>query len=126
MGCQFCQTAISVKGISEISTVYLHREAVDFRKAINGLVVIVEQEMQLSPYADAVFVFCNRARDKLKVVYWDRTGFCLWYKRLEKDKFQWPRQFDEAIITLNVQQLDWLLRGFSVIGHQPQHYQSLS
>jgi transposase len=106
--------------------VYLHREAVDFRKAINGLLVIVEQEMQLSPYTDTVFVFCNRARDKLKVVYWDRTGFCLWYKRLEKDKFQWPRQFDEAIITLNVQQLDWLLRGFSVIGHQPQHYQSLS
>ncbi len=105
---------------------YLHRDVVDFRKSINGLVVIVEQQMQLSPYSDAVFLFCNRARDKIKAVYWDRTGFCLWYKRLEKDKFQWPRQFDEATITLNAQQLDWLLRGFSVIGHQPQHYQSLS
>ena len=115
-----------MRGLSDIGAVYLHREVVDFRKAINGLVVIVEQEMQLSPYADAVFVLGNRARDKVKVVYWDRTGFCLWYTRLEKDKFQWPRQFDEAIITLNAQQLGWLLRGFSVIGHQTQHYQSLS
>ncbi len=106
--------------------VYLHRDIVDFRKSINGLVVIVEQQMQLSPYSDAVFVFCNRARDKVKAVYWDRTGFCLWHKRLGKDKFQWPRQLNEQVIVLNVQQLDWLLRGFSVIGHQPQHYQSLS
>ena len=55
-----------MKGLSEVATVYLHREVVDFRKAINGLVVIVEQQMQLSPYSDAVFVFCNRGRDKLK------------------------------------------------------------
>jgi transposase len=55
--------------------VYLHREVVDFRKAINGLVMIIEQQMQLSPYSDAVFVFCNRGRDKLKILYWDRTGF---------------------------------------------------
>lgn len=57
--------------------VYLHREPVDFRKAINGLVVIIEQGMALSPYSDAVFVCCNRRRDKLKVIYWDETGFCL-------------------------------------------------
>lgn len=64
-----------MKGLSEVDTVNLHREVVDFRKAINGLVVIVEQQMQLSPYSDAVFVFCNRGRDKLKILYWDRQGF---------------------------------------------------
>ena len=105
---------------------YLHREAVDFRKAINGLVVIVEQSMALSPYCDAVFVFCNRARDKLKMVYWDRTGFALWYKRLEKDKFQWPRELNDPVIELSATQLDFLLRGFSVVEHQSLHYQSLS
>ncbi len=57
----------------DVPAVYLHREPVDFRKAINGLVVIIEQSMGLSPYADAVFVFCNKARDKLKLVYWDET-----------------------------------------------------
>ncbi len=90
-----------MKGLSEIGEVYLYREMVDFRKAINGLVVIIEQQMQLSPYEDAVFVFCNRARDKLKIVYWDRTGFCLWYKRLEQDRFKWPCKINKVVLTLN-------------------------
>jgi transposase len=58
---------------------------VDFRKSINGLVVIVEQEMALSPFSEALFVFCNRNRDRMKVLYWDRTGFACginaWRKR---------------------------------------------
>jgi len=66
-----------MKGLSDIAAVYLHREVVDFRKAINGLVVIIEQQMQLFPYSDEVFVFCNRGRDKFKIMYWDRTGFFL-------------------------------------------------
>ena len=115
-----------MKGLSEVATVYLHREVVDFRKAINGLVVIVEQQMQLSPYSDAVFVFCNRGRDKLKILYWDRTGFCLWYKRLEQDRFKWPRELNDSVITLTPQQLGGLLRGLSIIEHQDRHYSSLS
>lgn len=92
-----------MRGLSEISTVYLHREAVDFRKAINGLVVIVEQEMQLSPYADAVFVFCNRARDKLKVVYWERIAISnevvatfVWLKEITDDPGGLPQLIDGA------------------------------
>ena len=53
---------------TDIQAVYLHRDFVDFRKAINGLVVIVEQEMELSPFDDALFIFCNKARDKLKIL----------------------------------------------------------
>ena len=71
--------------------VYLHRQPVDFRKSINGLVKVVEQAMGRSPMDEALFVFGARGRDKIKVLYWDRTGFCLWYKRLEKDRFAWPR-----------------------------------
>jgi transposase len=66
----------------DVESIYLHREPVDFRKSINGLSVIVEQQMQLSPFSNALFVFCNKKRDKLKVLYWDNTGFALWYKRL--------------------------------------------
>ena len=98
----------------DVPLVYLHRDPVDFRKAINGLVVIVEQEMALSPYAPALFLFCNRSRDKLKAVYWDETGFCLWYKRLEEAQFSWPRRADEAVLTLTEEQLHWLLRGLDL------------
>jgi transposase len=89
-----------MKMFVDVDEIYLHRDAVDFRKSINGLVLIVEQEMKLSPLADALFVFCNKGRDKAKVVYWDRTGFCLWYKRLEKVRFKWPRQAQNPVRNL--------------------------
>lgn len=66
----------------EPSQIYLHLDAVDFRKSINGLIVVVEQQLELSPFMDALFIFSNKKRDKLKVLYWDKTGFALWYKRL--------------------------------------------
>jgi len=106
----------------EPGTIYLHREAVDFRKSINGLTLIVEQEMQLSPFAPALFVFCNKNRDRIKVLYWDQTGFCLWYKRLEQEKFKWPRRTPAAILNLNEQQWQWLLSGYDIIGHAPLNY----
>ena len=77
-----------------VETVYLHREPVDFRKSINGLSVIVESTMQLSALSGALFLFCNRRRDKVKLLYWDQSGFCLWYKRN-----QWgvrPSQVDNS------------------------------
>ena len=104
--------------------IYLYREAVDFRKSINGLALIVEQELGLSPLADALYVFCNRKRDKLKVLYWDKTGFALWYKRLEKDKFKWPRPYSGSVMSLNSEQWQWLLSGYDVIGHQPVSFTS--
>ena len=117
-----------MKRLLELTEIYLHREPVDFRKSINGLTLIVEQEMQLSPFGDALFVFCNKSRDKLKVVYWDRTGFALWYKRLEKDKFKWPRKHAKVVISLSDEQWHWLLSGLDVTQlrtHQPLQFQSL-
>jgi transposase len=66
------------------SAVYLHRDCVDFRNAINGLVALVEDELNSDAYTGALFVFYNKAKDKLKILYWDKTGFALWQKRLEK------------------------------------------
>ena len=112
----------------EVSAVYLHREPVDFRKSINGLSVIVESEMSLSPFSGAVFVFCNRHRNKLKVLYWDRSGFALWYKRLEKEKFHWPRRWPEAVVAITQTQLHWLLDGYDITqmqAHHSLHYSSI-
>ena len=81
------------------------------RKQINGLVVLVQEEMRTSPFETALFVFCNRQRQLLKAVYWDRTGFCLWMKRLEKGRFPWPRTAVEARREINVEHLRMVLAG---------------
>ena len=102
-------------------TVYLYRNTVDFRKQIDGLSLIVQDAMALNPYAEALFVFSNRARDRIKILYWQRNGFCLWLKRLEKDKFCWPVPDEhQSVLTLDRQQLNWLLEGFD-IWKQPPH-----
>lgn len=109
--------------------VYIHRDPVDFRKAINGLVVIVEQAMELSPFDPGIFVFCNKNRRQLKVLYWDATGFALWQKRLEQDKFKWPRKDSHATVVLNYEQWCWLLRGFDIAQlkpHQHLHFTSVA
>ena len=115
-----------MKIFSSVPAVFLYRDYVDFRKSINGLSTIVEQQMQLSPLTGSVFVFCNKGRDKLKVLYWDKTGFALWYKRLEKDKFKWPTKLNAQSLNLSEQQLHWLLDGFDVLGHQALSYDSVA
>jgi len=73
---------------NDCGTIYLYRKPVDMRKAINGLVTIVEAEMKLDPFSARLFVFCNRQRTLVKMVYWEGNGFALWMKRLEKNRFQ--------------------------------------
>lgn len=99
--------------------IYLHRDPVDFRKAINGLAVIVSEAMELNVYNQALFVFCNKHRTQLKVLYWDTTGFALWQKRLEKDKFKWPIKNDVETVSISHEQWSWLLRGFDFAKFKP-------
>lgn len=105
---------------SRIGAVYLCRAPVDFRKQIDGLACIVEQELTMDPFSDALFVFVNRRRDKIKALYWHRNGFCLWQKRLEKQRFAWPEPAPGALThTLTVQELEWLLEGFDLWANKP-------
>ncbi len=97
--------------------VYLYSEPVDMRKSMNGLSILVEQEMDLSPNMDALFVFCNRGRDKIKLLCWERNGFIVWYKRLEKQRFRWPKA--DTTLNLTGQELNWLLDGFDIFNNQP-------
>jgi len=103
----------------KIPAVYLCVAPVDFRKAIQGLSLLVEQELELNPFEATLFVFINRRRDKIKVLYWEKNGFCLWYKRLEKQHFKWPVGHSAATITLNGEELNWLLDGFDLWRNRP-------
>ena len=111
--------ATCMKMFIQPSAVYLHRDPVDFRKQIDGLAAIVELTMKQSLSSGALFVFCSKQRNKLKLLYWDKTGFCLWYKRLEKDKFKWPKKHDLATINIDEEQLHWLLRGVDISTIKP-------
>lgn len=105
--------------------VYLHRDAIDFRKNINGLASLVEHGLGMNVFANAVFVFGNRRKDRIKILGWDRNGFWLLQKRLEDARFVWPRK-DSMVVELTVQQLHWLLDGIDLTamrGHAAVSYQ---
>lgn len=89
---------------------YLKPGVTDLRKAINGLSLLVQNEMNQSPFSKSLFLFCNRTRKNLKIVYWDKNGFCLWQKKLEKHKFPWPDTKEEAL-KITYRQLEMLLSG---------------
>ena len=107
----------------EIEQVYLYQAPIDFRKSINGLSVLVEQELQLNPFGRALYVFINRKRNKIKVLYWHRNGFCLWLKRLEAEKFAWLRETETSTPMISIHELEWLLEGFDLWANKP--HQSL-
>jgi transposase len=113
----------------DIACVYLHRAPVDMRKQMDGLAILAREVMQQDPMSGALFVFINRRRNKLKCLTWERNGFVVWYKRLERQKFHWPRRGDETVLTLNGEQLHWLLDGYDVWrmkGHEPLHFSHVS
>jgi transposase len=93
--------------------VYLHREPIDFRAGINSLAVLVQETMDLDPFAPAVYAFCNRRRDRMKLLFFDRSGFVLVLKRLTDDKFRWPRR-QETVVRLTTEQIHWILDGIDI------------
>lgn len=110
--------AVAMRGITEFSGIYLCRDRVDFRKGVDGLAALIEVELKRSVLEEgSLFVFCNRGGNKMKALYWDRTGFAMWYKRLEKERFAWPRRWPENIaesISLRAEQFSWLLQGIDI------------
>ena len=108
--------------------VYLCREPVDMRKSIDGLSLLVQEALGLNPFEQAVFVFANRQRDKVKILFWERNGFVVWYKRLEQERFKWPRRLEGETIRLSGQELNWLLDGYDIqlmTLHKALHYQAV-
>lgn len=98
-----------------VNHVYLARGSTDLRKSIDGLAALVQQAFDLDPFSPNLFVFCNRGRDKMKILYWDQNGFWLYYRRLERGTFHWPAD-DQPSVPLKIsrRQLRWLLDGLSL------------
>jgi transposase len=104
---------------NSLDIVWLCRGAVDFRKGINGLSILVEEQLVRDPFNGQLFVFVNKKRDKVKILYWERAGFCLWQKRLERERFKWPDHLSGDVVTLDGQQLNWLLDGYDLAAMRP-------
>lgn len=98
--------------IDKAAKVYLACGHTDLRKSIDGLVVIVQNQFKLDPFDKALFVFCNKQMDKLKILHFDE-GFWLYYYRLEANRFKWPETAEEAL-RINIDELRWLLKGYEV------------
>ena len=96
-----------------VERVYLACGSTDMRKSIDGLSALVSEAFQLDPFAPCLFVFCNRQRDKLKILYWEDCGFWLYYRRLERGRFQWPEAAAGPLI-ISRRQLQWLLDGLTL------------
>lgn len=95
--------------------VYLAKGHTDLRKSIDGLAILVKEGFNLDPFSPCLFVFCNRNRNKLKILEWDHNGFWLHYRRLERGKFEWPEGDDsDQPLKINHRELRWLLDGLSI------------
>lgn len=94
--------------------IYLAVEPVDMRKAFNGLWVVAEQKLREDPRQGALFVFVNKDRDRLKMLYWDGTGVWVFAKRLEQGRFTWPTGSDRTKLSLTPEALAMLMAGIDL------------
>jgi transposase len=106
--------------------IYIRPGHTDLRKAANGLAVMIQEEMKGDPFSGNVYLFCNKGRKLLKAVWWDKTGFWLSQKRLEREKWPWPESA-AAVEELDTEQLGMLLEGIDFWkAHKPLYYRQVS
>lgn len=96
-----------------IQQIHICRKAVDFRKYVNGLSGIVQHQLKHNPLSGEYFIFFNRKRDKIRILYWEKSGYVLYGKYLEEDKFTIPSGYGDQV-TITIEQLHWLLDGIDI------------
>ena len=116
-------TEIMLSDFTGADKVYIACGYTDLRKGIDGLAAMVQQQFQLDPFTNTLFLFCGRRRDRIKGLYWERDGFILLYKRLEQGSYQWPRTENE-VRQLTPQQYRWLMEGGSI--DQPKAHKAVN
>ena len=106
-------------------SIYIMPGATDMRKQINALSATAENGMKKDIFSESLFLFCSRSRRQIKILYWDRNGFCLWHKRLEEDKFRWPNMASD-IHEITSEEFRWLLLGLDFYNaHKIRRYASV-
>jgi transposase len=107
--------------------VFLALGGTDMRKGIDGLSILVSSHLSFDPFSGHVFAFCNRKRNSVKLLLWDRNGFWILHKRLERQRFRWP-QTEAEVMELSVRELSWLLDGLDPLrlkGHERLEYSTV-
>lgn len=113
-----------LRAISTFREIYLYRYPVDMRKYRNGLCAIVQEEMRRNVFANALFVFTNKQRKIARFIYWDNTGFAVWTKSLEKNRYKWPAgRFDGDSLSVIAKELEFLLRGMDISLHKKLEFE---
>lgn len=102
-----------MKSFSSFTQIYLYRDMIDFRKGIYGLASIIQDELEISPFENYLFLFINSRRDRIKILYWDDTGFSLWYKILEKNRYHWPKDLSSNSLVISNKDLKQFLKGLN-------------
>ncbi len=97
--------------INSALKVYVYLSPVDMRKAINGLSALASSHYQATLQSGEIYLFFGKTRNKVKILYWDKNGFVLHYKRLERKCFLFPKDLSDAHIEISQEQLGWLLAG---------------
>lgn len=95
------------------ANIYIVCGHTDMRKSIDGLAAIVHRQYDLNLFSDSVFLFCGRRCDRLKALLWEGDGFLLLYKRLERGRFNWPKN-EQEVRSLTKEQFLWLMQGLSI------------
>lgn len=103
-----------MRSLAAFPKIYLYLPPIDMRKQMAGLSVLVVEALGQDPFADCLYLFRNKRRDLIKCIYWDKTGFALWCKKLDQEKFPWPKKFTEEVIYLQAQQVAFLLDGIDI------------
>ena len=111
----------------EMPQIFLYRLPIDFRKQVNGLALLVEQEFGHNPFSGALYAFTNRQHNRIKCLMWEDNGFVLYYKVLAEERFKWPAP-SQALLSLSGEQINWLLDGYDITllqGHKMLQYESV-
>lgn len=116
-----------MRDVSYFTKIFVATAPVDFRKQAHGLALIVDHALGLQSLADrSLFVFTNRSRQAVKMLYWERNGYAMWWKTLEKDKFRWPESTENGKLEVAPRELKWLLEGIDISRLQPHKTLRLS
>lgn len=103
-----------MKSPKDFTGIFIHKDPVDMRRGINGLADIVQSAEMGELMSRNLFIFSGKRKHTIKILYFDKSGFCLWQKRLERERFPWPKKLPDQVVQITAEQLSWLLDGYDI------------